>query len=116
MDLHIGREIEKKFDESGLKPAEFAKRINTGPRNIYTIFKRKDMNSGQLKKISQALNFDFFSLYKEQLPARVQEPESVGWNRPKKGSVAVLVELDGVDETLTTWVHKLERINKAIAA
>lgn len=65
MELHIGSEIEKKFLESGMRPGEFAKRINTGARNIYTIFKRKGINSDLLKKIGEVLNFDFFTLYQE---------------------------------------------------
>lgn len=114
MELHIGKEIERKFEESGLKPMEFAKRINTGPRNIYTIFKRKDMNSLQLKKISEALKFDFFSLYQEQLAPAVNEPHAQFRTLKSKESVAVIVQLDGMEETLNYWFGRLKKINSAL--
>ncbi len=63
MELHIGKEIEKRFLESGIKPGEFARRINTGQRNIYAIFRRKDINTDLLFRIGKALNFNFFTLY-----------------------------------------------------
>ena len=67
MDLHIGQQIEKKYQESGLKLSEFAKRLDTSTRNIYSIFGRADINSAQLKKISEILEFDFFTLYQDDL-------------------------------------------------
>jgi hypothetical protein len=111
MALHIGKEIERKFDESGIKPGEFAKRINTGPRNIYTIFKRKDINSGLLKKISDVLEFDFFSLYRDEMPGLLSEP-TVQFSRVR--NVQVIVELDGDPDTLTAVVSRLQRLNGAI--
>lgn len=69
MKVHIGKEIEKKFQQSGLKITSFAETINTGERNVYTIFKREDINAELLFKISEALNFDFFSLYQNRFPA-----------------------------------------------
>lgn len=65
MKIHIGHEIEKKFQESGLKVPFFAEKINKGERNVYSIFKRADINIEMLKKIGEVLNFDFLSLYKK---------------------------------------------------
>ena len=114
MELHIGREIEKKFEESGLKPVEFAKRINTGPRNIYTIFKRKDINSGQLQKISEALKFDFFSLYRANLSTpTVGEPNLEYFKNARIKDVQVTVPLDGTDR-INEWISVLTRLNKAL--
>jgi hypothetical protein len=107
MGLHIGREIEKKFDESGIKPEEFAKRINTGKRNLYTIFKREDINSGQLKRISEALDFDFFAFYRQQ-PSQPVKPD-------KTDTISILVHLDGKRETLERQVSRLRRINEDLS-
>lgn len=63
MELHVGQIIEQKFQESGIKLSVFAERINTGERNVYSIFKRKDINAGMLKDISEVLDFNFFDLY-----------------------------------------------------
>lgn len=98
MELHIGNEIEKKFEESGMRPAEFAKRINTGSRNIYTIFKRKDINSGQLRKIGEVLNFDFFTLYqaKPQPTLTAQEPVNLYAQRPNNQVLEIYNELESI--------------------
>jgi len=66
MQFHIGQIIEQKFQESGIKLSVFAERINTGERNVYTIFKRKDINVGMLKAISDVLDFDFLSYYSKE--------------------------------------------------
>lgn len=105
MEVHIGQEIEKKFQQSGLKLAEFARRINSSTRNVYTIFKRPALNSAQLKLIGEVLNFDFFTLYHEyELPQGI-----------KRESVLITVELDGLATTLAKSIAKLERINAALS-
>ncbi|MBC8053789.1 MAG: hypothetical protein H7Y13_12060 [Sphingobacteriaceae bacterium] len=76
MKLHIGQEIERRFQESGMKLPVFASKINTGDRNVYSLFKRDDINAQQLKLVSEALKFDFFSLYQKEMPESiVREPE-----------------------------------------
>ena len=42
---------------------ELGKLINTSKQNIYGIFKRRTIDTGLLKKLSQALDYDFFTLY-----------------------------------------------------
>lgn len=63
MKIHIGKEIEKIFQQSGMKTSVFAERINTGERNVYTIFKRQDIGLALLLKISEVLNYNFVELY-----------------------------------------------------
>ncbi|MOA28696.1 hypothetical protein D3C78_1496580 [compost metagenome] len=65
MGIHIGRKIEQVFQESGMKPSEFASRLQTVPRNIYAIFKREDIYVEQLRTISKILKHDFFQYYQE---------------------------------------------------
>jgi hypothetical protein len=67
MDVHIGQEIERKFQDSGLKLNVFADKINTGERNVYSIFKRRDISAEMLKTISNVLNYNFFELYEQGL-------------------------------------------------
>jgi hypothetical protein len=63
MMLHIGKEIEKIFTESGIKMSVFAKKLNTVPRNVYNIFSRESLDTETLYAISIILKFDFFRLY-----------------------------------------------------
>lgn len=62
-EIHIGSEIKNVFDERGLTISEFSRRIKTSRENVYSIFKRKTIDTGLLITISDVLNFDFFSIY-----------------------------------------------------
>jgi hypothetical protein len=118
MKLHIGKEIESRYKESGIKLSEFARRLNTSPRNVYAIFERPDIKTDLLQKIGEVLRFNFFGLY---TPANigigaVNEPEFEYLKlSPKTDSVSVIVSLDGDEDTLNQWVKKLTAINKTIS-
>ena len=57
--LHMGEEIFKRFQDSGMKPEQFADRIGCARGNVYNIFKRPSINADQLVLISKALNHNF---------------------------------------------------------
>ena len=60
-DIHIGRLIKSVFDASGTTVAEFARRINCGRPNVYSIFERNTIDVLQLVSISNALNHNFLN-------------------------------------------------------
>lgn len=43
--------------------SEFGRRINKSRENVYSIFKRKTIDTGLLSTISKVLDYDFFELY-----------------------------------------------------
>ncbi len=112
MNMHIGQEIDKKFQESGMKLAEFAKRVGTSTRNIYSIMNRSDINSELLRKISEVLKYDFFALYQDSLSSNVVSEPEMKYTMRKK--VSLIVELDGQSETLENWFDIMKKLNKAI--
>lgn len=114
MELHIGEEIEKKYQKSGLKLAEFAKRLDTSTRNIYSIFQRPDINSAQLKKISEVLGFDFFSLYQESLSGDSGTEPQEKYTKTAKKTLMVSIELDGTPTTLEASINTLRRVNEVL--
>jgi hypothetical protein len=116
MDLHIGKEIESKYQESGIKLSEFAKRLDTSTRNIYSIFQRPDINSAQLKKIGDVLGFDFFKFYqnKPSSVSVVNETQEKYQRVPKK-VLSVTIELDGDETTLKYWFDKLKKVNASLS-
>lgn len=61
--IHIGKQIKEVFDKKGFTVTEFAKRINKSRENVYSIFKRKTIDTGLLYIISKVLEHDFFTLY-----------------------------------------------------
>ena len=111
MQVHIGKEIEQKYHKSGLKLSEFAKRINTSARNVYSIFTRPEIKTDQLIKICEVLEFDFFNLYTYS-KGKVAEPAE-GYSR-EKHKVLVTLELDGQQSTLEHHIKKITALNKAL--
>jgi len=59
-NIHIGKNIQEKFEETGMSIAEFARRINCDRTTVYYTFKREDISIGQLELISKVLGHDFF--------------------------------------------------------
>ena len=115
MKLHIGKEIEQRYKESGIKLSEFAKRLSTSPRNVYAIFDRADIKTDLLMRISAVLNYNFFALYTPPAPPRANEPESAYLreiNRPD--IITIVVQLDGKENTLNQWIKRLTAINKTM--
>jgi hypothetical protein len=115
MRLHIGKEIEHRYKESGIKLSEFARRLNTSPRNVYAIFERPDIKTDLLQKISEVLNFNFFTLYNSDNQVHVQEPLTFYGSKGKPDSVSLIISLDGQESTLNVLVKKLTAINKTLA-
>lgn len=73
--IHIGEKIKKKSKELRVSASELAKRINTTKQNVYQIFKKKSIDTDLLRVISEALRYNFFDLYKEDLKSLVLEPD-----------------------------------------
>jgi hypothetical protein len=59
--VHIGEMIKQKVKECGIKISDFANAIHCDRTNVYSIFKRKNIDILQLHLISQVLNYDFIS-------------------------------------------------------
>ena len=62
-ELHIGERIKERATELRIGATELGKLINTSKQNIYGIYKRRTIDTGLLKNISEALGYDFFQLY-----------------------------------------------------
>ena len=62
-ELHIGECIKKRATELRIGATELGNLINTSKQNIYGIYKRRTIDTGLLKKLSAALDYDFFDLY-----------------------------------------------------
>lgn len=61
--VHIGEKIKARAKELRIGPTELGNLINTSKQNIYTIYKRKSLDSELLRKISMVLRYDFFLHY-----------------------------------------------------
>ncbi|HZX74350.1 MAG TPA: helix-turn-helix domain-containing protein [Cyclobacteriaceae bacterium] len=111
MHVHIGKEIEEKYHKTGMKLSEFARRINTSSRNVYSIFTREEIKTDQLIKICEVLEFDFFALYSKP-SSNIAEP-SESYSKIKQ-KVLVTLELDGQQATLDQHIKKITALNRAL--
>ena len=60
MEKKIGQIIEERLRAQNVNVTEFAKRLHTRRENVYSIFKRENIDIELLKKIGHLLNYDFF--------------------------------------------------------
>jgi len=63
--IHIGKLIESEVRRQGRSIDWFAKQLCYERTNIYSIFKRKSLDTDLLVKISIILNFNFFAFFNE---------------------------------------------------
>ena len=62
-NVHIGQEISNRIHLLGLSRMEFARRIGIYSQHVKTLLSKTSISTDQLAKISEALDFNFFTLY-----------------------------------------------------
>lgn len=68
-DVQIGQKVQEVFESRKMKLADFADQLGTVRQNVYRIFKKKDLDTGLLIKISEVLNHNFFQYYHSYDPS-----------------------------------------------
>lgn len=66
-EIHIGSIIEQRVRAGGHSVSWLAGILCCERTNVYSIFRRRSIDSGLLYRISEALRFDFFALYSNLL-------------------------------------------------
>lgn len=65
--LHIGKLIRQKMEERQITVVWLARRLSCSRTNVYKIFDKYSLDTEVLAKISDILEYDFFSLYSEEI-------------------------------------------------
>lgn len=65
--LNIGDLIKQKLRESDHTVVWFAKELGCSRTNAYKIFEKESINTNELMRISEILNYDFFKHYSAEL-------------------------------------------------
>jgi hypothetical protein len=76
MEIHVGKLIKNRLQETGMTKSEFARRINKTSQNVYDIFERKTIDTGLLLKISIILDLNFFERYSLNLKSKISTHRS----------------------------------------
>jgi len=63
-DVQIGACVQEVFESRNMKLSDLADQLGTVRQNVYRIFKKKDLDTGLLTKISEVLEHNFFHYYK----------------------------------------------------
>lgn len=96
MDIHIGKNILKKLEKSGMSKSEFARRINKSPQNVQDIFTRQSIDTKLLSDISTVLEFNFFTLFLKESEVK---------------QLAEVAQLKRKFETCSTNLDKVKQVN-----
>lgn len=72
--VHIGEEIRKELHRQERTISWFARKLFCDRSNVYDIFKRKSIDTDLLMRISNILEYDFFSYYTDSLKEKKDEP------------------------------------------
>lgn len=72
-DVQIGSRVQEVFESRNMKLSDLADQLGTVRQNVYRIFKKKDLDTGLLIKISEVLEHNFFHYYKTP-EAQVDHP------------------------------------------
>lgn len=94
MNIHIGNEIAQMQKLRGMQNDEFARRINTSVRNLNNIKIKDDLSVNQLFKISEVLDFNFFSLFEPLVvaPTVVKESKTEYHKSKRKHTIKLEVQ------------------------
>jgi transcriptional regulator with XRE-family HTH domain len=63
-EVQIGARVQEVFESRNMKLSDLADQLGTVRQNVYRIFKKKDLDTGLLIKISEVLDHNFFHYYK----------------------------------------------------
>ena len=65
--MHIGQLIKQQMDEQGKTVSWLARELAYCRTNIYKIYDKKSIDTDLLLRICALLNYDFFSIYSQEL-------------------------------------------------
>lgn len=63
-EVQIGSRVQEVFESRNMKLSDLADQLGTVRQNVYRIFKKRDLDTGLLIKISEVLDHNFFHYYK----------------------------------------------------
>lgn len=61
--VHVGAEIERRRVELGISKSELGRRIGVTQQHVNRILDRETMKTSRLVRVSEALDYNFFSLF-----------------------------------------------------
>lgn len=104
MAIHIGQIIKRQLKTVGMNKAEFARRINRTPQNVYDIFGRQSLDTKLLIEIGRVLNHNFFVYFTDE--------DALGVANEGETEYLTTDKKNGIQKKLSLVEHQLEICNK----
>lgn len=111
--VNIGLAVEQRINELGVSKAELARRLGIAQPNINRILESEDMKTSRVAELSEALDFDFFSLYSSALGGD-DEDRAVQHNGNNSPHVKQIIGSDD-SETVRSLLSMIQQKDERIA-
>ena len=111
--VHVGQAIDKRRNELGLSKSELGRKIGVPQQHINRILERETMETSRLIKVSEALDFNFFSLFcpkQHHISAHLAAVSLDGNANNLIGDA----ELENLRETIKLLKEQIESLNSQI--
>ena len=122
--IHVGKAIEKRRIELGISKSEIGRRIGVTQQHVNRILERETMETKRLIKVSEALDFNFFTLFcpvQHQISAYLAAVAVDGNAHNNIGDAELAAQLNKVqsevenkNETIKLLKEQIESLNAQI--
>ena len=111
---HIGKKIKEVFKKTGNTVAEFGEQINMSRDGVNKVFAKAVLDTELLRKISKALNHDFFVYFSDELDLAREPKGNFGFATKDdlNDIIYLLKKLDARIDQLEEKQHKKKSSEK----
>ena len=111
--VNIGLSIEQKLNELGMSKSEFGRKIGVPQQNVNRILDKTSIDTDKLATISEALGYNFFKEYKDDLSDTSMEVSLAGNNNQVNGNGAHN-NING-DVSAAIWEERVKSLEALLA-
>lgn len=111
--VNIGLSIEQKLNELGMSKSEFGRKIGVPQQNVNRILDKTSIDTDKLATISEALGYNFFKEYTDDLSDTSMEISLAGNNNQVNGNGAHN-NING-DVSAAIWEERVKSLEALLA-
>lgn len=111
--VNIGLSIEQKLNELGMSKSEFGRKIGVPQQNVNRILDKTSIDTDKLATISEALGYNFFKEYTDDLSDTSMEVSLAGNNNQINGNGAHN-NING-DVSAAIWEERVKSLEALLA-
>ena len=111
--VNIGLSIEQKLNELGMSKSEFGRKIGVPQQNVNRILDKTSIDTDKLATISEALGYNFFKEYTDDLSDTSMEVSLAGNNNQVNGN-GTHNDING-DVSAAIWEERVKSLEALLA-